>query len=256
MEIRGNQPKSNPISVFLLVLVIAVIGAISWFQIRGMMTAVSISYPRLITLSPKPHEPAFNMEKHSLTKADSLWVITNKSHPLNPISYVPDHLVSVHGGTVNSRMVYDLDYMFDAAGKDGIGLTIVSSYRSYNYQVNLYDNYVKAYGQTMADTFSARAGYSEHQTGLAIDFGSLGNPACNVDDCYAETTAGKWLAAHALDYGFLLRYPSDKQQITGYKFEPWHYRYIGHTLADEMKKRSITTLEEFFDVDGGPTYRP
>ena len=230
--------------------------AISTFQIYAISSKkVDVGTSSIITHKKSNFVPMFDSKRHSLTDAGSLWVIVNKSHPLNPIDYIPSSLVNIHGGVVSSRMVYDLNYMFDAARKDGISLTIASSFRSYGYQVNLYNSYVSSNGQVATDTFSARPGYSEHQTGLTIDFGSIDAPACNINDCYAETTAGEWLANHALEYGFLLRYPSDKQTVTGYKFEPWHYRYIGHYLADEMKKQSITTLEEFFNVPGGQVYK-
>ncbi|HRN97322.1 MAG TPA: M15 family metallopeptidase [Candidatus Saccharibacteria bacterium] len=253
----GRKTNNQTFGVILVFFVfIAMFSTVVTYQINQIIPKLGAFpiHPRII-ITPKPFVPKFNSSKHFLTEADSLWVIVNKSHRLNPINYVPASLSNVHGGTVNTRMVADLDYMFAAAVRDGIYLTIASSYRSYGYQVGLYNNYSATYGQAMTDTFSARPGYSEHQTGLAIDFGSVNAPQCNIDECYAETTAGEWLANHGLDYGFLLRYPSDKQQITGYKFEPWHYRYIGHYLADEMKKQKITTLEEFFNLPGGQVYK-
>lgn len=254
MEQKTSGQTFGVITLFLVIIAgFLVIAALQINQIAPKLSGLPIHQKTLV--NPKLAVTKFNPKKHSLTDADSLWVIVNKTHPLSPISYVPASLSSVHGGVVSTRMVADLDYMFEAAKKDGINLTIASSYRSYNYQVNLYNNYVATNGQAVTDTFSARPGFSEHQTGLTIDFGSISAPQCNVADCYAETTAGEWLASHALDYGFLLRYPSDKQSVTGYKFEPWHYRYIGHYLADEMKKQKITTLEEFFGVQGGKEYK-
>lgn len=253
----GQKTINQTFSAILTVLVVvAGFSAIVTYQINQIIPKLSeLPVHQRLILKPKPIVPKFNTTKHSLTDADSLWVIVNKSHHLNPINYVPASLSYIHGGSVNTRMVADLDFMFSAAARDGIYLTIASSYRSYGYQVNLYNNYTASYGQSMTDTFSARPGYSEHQTGLTIDFGSVSAPQCNINECYAETTAGEWLANHSLDYGFLLRYPADKQRITGYKFEPWHYRYIGHYLADEMKKQKITTLEEFFNVEGGEAYK-
>lgn len=128
-----------------------------------------------------------------------------------------------------------------------------SGYRSYNYQTSLYSNYVKNEGQTAADTQSARPGHSEHQTGLAADI----EPAsrnCEVDQCFATTPEGKWLAANAYTYGFIIRYPADKVDVTGYEYEPWHIRYIGAPLATELHNQGIETLEEFFGVSGGPSY--
>lgn len=256
MQLKVKNKRQSFVISLTLLLILASLSAVVLCQVDQLRQKVYDipTHQRAITRQA-PLVPKFNPAKHSLTDANSLWVIVNKTHHLNPIDYVPASLSSVHGGVVNSRMVADLDYMFTAAAKDGIQLTIASSYRSYNYQLSLYNGYVSAHGQAETDTFSARPGYSEHQTGLTIDFGSIAAPQCNIDKCYAETTAGEWLANHSLDYGFLLRYPSDKQQITGYIFEPWHYRYIGHYLADEMKRQKITTLEEFFDVPGGETYK-
>jgi D-alanyl-D-alanine carboxypeptidase len=208
------------------------------------------------TPQPLAVKPAstFDSAQYSTSSPASIWVIANKSHPLTPLDYAPSDLVTSHGGTVRTVVSANLDQMLSDAQAQGITITIISSYRSYSYQTSLYNNYVNQYGQVSADTFSARPGYSEHQTGLALDFGSTSNPGCNLDECYADTSEGLWLAEHAHTYGFLLRYTAEKQTITGYKAEPWHYRYIGDALAAEMKARSVTTLEEFFGISGGQTY--
>ncbi len=192
--------------------------------------------------------------KHSITDPSSIWVIVNKQHQLSPASYVPADLQLSYGALISGIAKADFETMMAAANTQGAQPSVNSSYRSYDYQSNLYNNYIAGYGQTTTDTFSARPGYSEHQTGLAIDFGSKTNPNCGFDDCFATTTEGSWLATHAYEYGFILRYTSDKQSITGYKYEPWHYRYVGRELAGKMKEKSITTLEEFFNVSGGTTY--
>jgi D-alanyl-D-alanine carboxypeptidase len=198
--------------------------------------------------------PKFNKSLYSTTDSTSIWTVTNKQHPLVPINYVPIDLVNSVGATISTKGLTDFEAMNNAALAAGVNFTIVSSYRSYDTQNYLYNNYVATYGQTASDTFSARPGYSEHQTGLALDFGSSTGAVCNLDDCFGSTTEGAWLAQHAYEYGFLLRYPSDKQQITGYKSEPWHFRYIGKDLALEMKNNLIFTLEEFFGISGGESY--
>lgn len=147
-----------------------------------------------------------------------------------------------------------LEQLFAGAKADGIDLQVVSSYRSYTYQQTVYDSYISSQGQAAADTFSARPGYSEHQTGLAVDIGGTDN-VCDLSQCFGSAPEGEWLAANAYKYGFLLRYPADKVAITGYEYEPWHFRYIGTYLSEEMHKDSIQTLEEFFDVSGGTTYK-
>ena len=121
-------------------------------------------------------------------------------------------------------------------------------------QVSVYNNEVKTYGQATADKQSARPGYSEHQTGLAVDL-EPASRQCEVQDCFASTIEGKWLAVNAYLHGFIMRYPPGKEAVTGYKQESWHFRYIGKELAAEMKQQNITTLEEFFGLPAAPNYR-
>ena len=138
-----------------------------------------------------------------------------------------------------------LEQMAAEAKKDGINLMLASGYRSYQLQVSVYNANVQKYGQAGADKQSARPGTSEHQTGLAADIGSTSRQ-CEIEQCFGDLPEGKWLSANAYKYGFILRYPADKQAVTGYEYEPWHYRYIGTELATELHKQSVTTLEEFF----------
>ena len=128
-----------------------------------------------------------------------------------------------------------------AALKDGLRLDICSGFRSYSYQSTLYNNYVARDGKAAADTYSARPGHSEHQTGLAMDI----NMASSAFD---NTPAAKWLAAHCAEYGFIIRYPQGKQDITGYKYESWHVRYLGKQLAKEVTDSGLT-LEEFLCIN-------
>lgn len=126
------------------------------------------------------------------------------------------------------------------AAADGLNLYNGSNYRDYAYQVEIYQNYCDLYGWEMADTFSARPGHSEHQTGLTID--------CNtIDDAFGETEEAAWLAAHCADYGFIVRFMKEKEDITGYKYEPWHIRYVGVETAKEISSLGLT-LEEYLGV--------
>lgn len=206
----------------------------------------------------------FNRAQHSLTEPASIWIIVNKQHPLSPKSYAPKDLV-VPNVPLRSNITGDerqlraeparaLEQMMQVAGSMGVHLNLQSGYRSYNFQVNLYGGYVRRQGQAAADRTSARPGYSEHQTGLAADLGGTSKPSCDVEKCYDQTIEGKWLAANAYKYGFLVRYTEDKESVTGYDYEPWHIRYIGTSLATEMHDKNIQTLEEFFGVAGGTSY--
>lgn len=130
--------------------------------------------------------------------------------------------------------------MKEAAGLEGFSLPIISGFRSYETQKGLYQRYVNNYGQAAADRFSAMPGKSEHQTGLAFDLGW-------VDDSYGTTAEGKWLAENCYKYGFIIRYPEGKEEITGYMYEPWHVRYLGNPLATDVYNSGLC-LEEYLGI--------
>jgi len=117
----------------------------------------------------------------------------------------------------------------------------------------VYNNNVRQFGQNGADTQSARPGYSEHQTGLAVDLGST-NRTCEIADCFAGTREGEWLAANAHTYGFVLRYSLHAEKTVGYKYEPWHFRFVGRELANEIHKRDNEPLETFFGLPAASDY--
>lgn len=127
----------------------------------------------------------------------------------------------------------------NAASQTGYNIPLLSGFRSYETQKTLYNNYVARDGVALADTYSARPGHSEHQTGLAFDVGK-------IDNGYGETNEGKWLATHAHEYGFIIRYLKGKESITGYMYEPWHIRYVG-SVATEIYQANIT-LEEYLGL--------
>ncbi len=158
-------------------------------------------------------------------------IIANKTYAL-PEDYYPGDL------TAECDAAYMK--MKSAAASDGISLWIVSGFRSYATQASLYNRYSASDGQAAADTYSARPGHSEHQTGLAMDINSL-------ESAFANTPEGKWLAANAWKYGFILRYPSGKESVTGYIYEPWHYRYVGEELAKSVYESGLC-LEEYFGI--------
>lgn len=214
---------------------------------------------------PETAQPAaFNKQLYSLTDPASQWVIVNKQRPLSPKDYTPGDLVApaipLRSNITNTEKYVRqmtataLEKMVAAAKADGITLNLQSGYRSYNFQVSLYNRYVDQQGQAVADTQSARPGYSEHQTGLSADLGGTTNPGCNVETCFGETPEGQWIAAHAYTYGFIVRYPLNRTATTGYIYEPWHVRYVGTDLATEMHKTNTTTLEDFFGTGNAPGY--
>lgn len=186
-------------------------------------------------------------------------MVVDKLRPLNPKDYVPADLVQTPVAHANppalrAEAADAMVAMFAAAKAEGAGgMQLQSAYRSYTTQVVVYNRYVSQVGQAGADAQSARPGFSEHQTGLAADISSL--PAtCVLAACFGDTPQGTWLVANAYRFGYLLRYPADKVAVTGYMYEPWHFRYIGAALATEMHDEGVTTLEEFFGLPPAPDY--
>lgn len=164
-------------------------------------------------------------------------LIVNKTYSL-PSDYNP--------GGLTWECAQAFEALRQGAAEDGINIYLSSGFRSYETQRQLYNGYVSLYGTERTDTFSARPGHSEHQTGLAID--------CNiVNDSFIGTPEAIWLAEHCYEYGFIIRYPQGKESITGYKYEPWHIRYLGVETAEEVYSSGLT-LEEYLGIDSVYSY--
>jgi D-alanyl-D-alanine carboxypeptidase len=139
-------------------------------------------------------------------------------------------------------------------GEAGKGTLILNSgFRTYQLQQRLHEKSKATKGLELAEKLSARAGHSEHQLGLAADLSAQGQ-GCVIMECFGKTESGIWLAANAQNFGFILRYPKGFEAITGFQYEPWHFRYVGIELATEMKTLGIETLEEFWGLDAAPDY--
>lgn len=198
------------------------------------------------------------IDARSISNPRSLWLVVNKLRPLNPRTYVPPDLVNAPVHHVNSPLLRSevsrqLAKMFAAASAEGAGtLRLQSAYRSYYSQANGYANYVRTRGKAWADLQSARPGHSEHQTGMAVDI-SAGS-SCILLECFASTKQGKWLASNSYRFGFVLRYPKGMTHVTGYAFEPWHFRYVGVELAGIMHQYGVKTLEAMFGLPPAPGY--
>ena len=180
-----------------------------------------------------------------LSNEDETLVLVDKTHPL-PVGYVPPELVKLDGnnpatGTSASYVISRndlsltpetekiLEVMASDAREEGITLVVSSTYRSYDYQKSIYERNVRLYGQEVTDRESARAGHSQHQLGTAIDFGS-------ITDDFEYTKPGQWLFANAKKYGFSLSFPKGMEPVTGYRYECWHYRYIGVNACNLQEK--------------------
>lgn len=186
---------------------------------------------------------------------ESVAVLVNKEYAL-PEDYKPEDLVypdvrftfkeKIEKRKMRKEAASALEELFAGAEKDNIYLAGVSAYRSHSTQTSLFNRYVKKDGLEKAKTYSAVPGHSEHETGLAIDVsGSDGK--CAAEDCFGGTKEADWLAKYAHEYGFIIRYPEGKENITGYKYEPWHLRYVGKEIAADIVEREIT-LEEYYDA--------
>lgn len=190
------------------------------------------------------------------TSTDSLLIFANKKHKL-PDGYVPSDLVSLnvttaYGDVMMKQEAADAIYnMFSAANAEGVYPVVTTAYRSEDFQSQLYYGYVERDGQEMADTYSSRPGYSDHQTGLAADI-SCAEIDYELSDSFENTAEGMWLHDHAHEYGFVMRYPNGKENITGYTYEPWHFRYVGISEATAIYTTDPDeSMEEYYGIAGG-----
>lgn len=172
-------------------------------------------------------------------------ILVNKYYYLDQ-NYIPNDLVKLDNCSINGKyLVKEAKLKFDELcndiKKENLNIRVISSYRSYNYQKVLYDNYVLKDGIKKADTYSARPGFSEHQTGLVIDVDNGKDDFNNFEN----TSEFKWMINNSYKYGFILRYPYGKENITGYSYEAWHYRYVGDIAKDIFNKD--LTLDEYFE---------
>ncbi|MBO5055255.1 MAG: D-alanyl-D-alanine carboxypeptidase family protein [Lachnospiraceae bacterium] len=197
---------------------------------------------------PEKSEPEFSADDWRL-------VLINKQHPIpDDYSFTLGSIKTIKGTMkCDERIIDDLLSMMQKASDDGVALAICSPYRDLNYQAVLFNRKIEAYmkkGMSYMDayTISSQAvtvpGASEHQIGLAIDI--VSDDYVTLDEGFSDTDAGRWLAEHSCEYGFILRYPKGKEYITSIEFEPWHFRYVGRDAATIIMKEGIT-LEEFWD---------
>lgn len=199
-------------------------------------------------------ENATNKEKTFITNPYDQLVLVNKKNQL-PRDFIPADLV-----VPNVRFPFTeelpkkqmrqvaadaLEKLFNAADNDGVDLFAQSGYRSYERQNALFAAYASQNGEDAANKFSARPGESEHQTGLSMDVTSPDIGYQIIVD-FAQTDEGKWIQRHATEYGFIIRYPKEKEDITQYQYEPWHLRYVGVKVAKKIAGQGIT-LEEYLD---------
>ena len=192
----------------------------------------------------KAIDTSSELYSNSIVSKDIL--VVNKEISVDA-EYVPDTLVVPNVSAnkeikVTKEVAESLEELFESAEKDGINLIAVSGYRTYNYQKSLFDNSVKVNGLEHAKKYVALPGYSEHHTGLAVDV--VSDNYTMLDEGFENTAAFRWLEKNMSNFGFILRYPKGKEDITGYNYEPWHLRYVGKYLAEDIETAGVT-LEEY-----------
>ena len=183
------------------------------------------------------------------------FILVNRDNKLSE-DYIPNNLKLsevefldyIETRDLESTTADALKEMFDAALEDGVTLLGASGYRSYNIQKNLYDSRVASMGEERTSLYTAQPGASEHQTGLAIDI--LSSDYQNLDDGFENSKGFEWLINNCYKYGFILRYLEGKEDITGYNYEPWHFRYIGNVeIAKDIMERGIVFEEYINEVN-------
>lgn len=179
------------------------------------------------------------------------FILVNKDVPLNstfkPKNIKVADVLSNKNILLEEDCAYSVKNMFDKALEDGIELMLVSGYRTYDYQNNIFNIQVKKYGEIEANKLVARPGESEHQSGLSVDITSK-SVGYLLEESFDNTDEYKWLMQNAYKFGFILRYPKDKEDITKYSYEPWHFRYIGDDDVAKYITSEGITLEEYLDI--------
>lgn len=216
-----------------------------YLSYQGVTGSSIEEYDAIITAVNSNLDYEFYTLDYTVNFDNPYLILVNKYYKLSS-DYVPDNLVTIeaqYGKTLllESTVYEQYKKMWNDAKQQGLSLYICSPYRSYTTQQGLYNRYVSQDGKKAADTYSARPGYSEHQTGLAFD---VITPTTNFDT-FASTKEFAWLQEHAHEYGFILRYPKGKEYITGYIYEPWHYRYVGVEVATQIYETGLT-YEEYY----------
>lgn len=205
---------------------------ISYYEKENLDIETTITYVN-IGLDSEYYSNIINIKD-----ANNINVLVNKYNKLSS-TYIPNDLETISSkygtGKLRKEAKNAFELMCQKAKEENVIIYSGSAYRSYEYQENLYNRYAKIDGIKKTDTYSARAGHSEHQTGLALDI--MNNHWDYIEKTDKEFT---WLLNNSYKYGFILRYPENKEKITGYMYEPWHYRYVGIDIANEINKLNIT----------------
>ena len=244
-------------AVLLILIAVLLIGILG----KGKNKDPKVPQPDPDPLPVGPTAEELEQQRLEALRKEEYLILANKSHPLSA-DYKPADLVTVSSiisgvGTKETRQLRKaasdaFEALVKGAAADGLQIKMRTGFRSYSYQESLFKSYADKNGEEKANTFSARAGESEHQTGLALDVSGAGSKWA-LTYSFGDTAEGKWILAHAHEYGFILRYsdgPKDHNSVgpvTKYVYEPWHIRYVGVEHATEIWEKGIT-LEEFLQI--------
>ena len=251
--------KSRGIVIIVLLLVAG--GAVVWLFNSKAAAPNATTTSQTQTEVPKeekkivltlPSADAVEPRLEDYNDPSSIWVVVSKDYPLTKQDYTPTDLTLMSDKSrtdkgndersIRAVAVPDFNELIAAAHAAGYELMIGSGFRPYSLQAYYYNHYVSVSGEAAAIKYSAKPVQSEHQTGLAADI-TLRSMECYIDTCFGDTAAGKWVAANAWTYGFIIRYPADKTAITKYEYEPWHIRYVGKPLAKALHQSGLTLDE-------------
>jgi D-alanyl-D-alanine carboxypeptidase len=223
--------------------------AVIFATYAGFRAELNVTVKNLLSETVRPGEGSLPM----VTNYYGVDALVNKQRNL-PATYVPPDLVApavrfsfsgqAEKRNLRAEAALALEELFAAAGKRGLTLAAVSGYRSYATQEQIFNRNVDLYGRDEASRFSAYPGQSEHQTGLAMDV-SCAAIGYKLEEEFARTPEGKWLAENAASFGFIIRYPEGSEDLTGYVYEPWHIRYVGKAVALDIAAQGVT-MEEYF----------
>ena len=260
------MPKSrplvrNPLFVFVPPIALLVIGLSLVLQ-PGAFAPNHELVEQAISERRAPDGPkaqlslaAYHQTRLATKFGGSDLVVVNKQRPLQPLEYQPLNLRDIEssknldnsrGLQLADQAATALEDLAQAMKAEGAGkLFVNSAFRSYKYQAELFNSQASQYGLAGALARAAKAGHSEHQTGLAADV-SVPEQGCAIMQCFGDTVGGKWLAQNSWKYGFIIRYERDTTSTTGYQYEPWHLRYVGVQLATSYSKTGMKTLEDFW----------
>ncbi len=249
---RKINKKKLGRSLFILVLLIAALAAAVIYY-SGQEEPAAYALPKTLPLRIKSE--SYGLERVNW-KDDEYLILVNKTHPL-PQDYWPEDMVQVEyrvtgfgkeTGWMRPVASEALSKLIEAADAEGYKIAVRTAFRSYDYQKNLFNSYAAREGEAKANRYSARPGESEHQSGLCCDVSSP-SVSWQLSYQYGETAEGKWLYDHAHEFGYIVRYLQEKEDITGYVYEPWHIRYVGVEHATAMWEQNLTLEEYLGELD-------